>query len=179
MSRCKARWVQRMCQTSLIQLQRSHLQRTQMQSQKLRRQLQRRQLQSQKQRKQRSQSSASAEDASADPVAKEDAAEPAAEPAAEIALPHISNFYTTSTEGNKGRTRDIDAWQAMVESNCPELHLLPTEGDMAWSTEMMPVMVANSLPTGYTPEVHQFLAQHFDYGRNLVIIDMLAVKKYS
>ena len=112
-------------------------------------------------------------DATADPAAKEDAAEPAAE----MALPHISNFYTTSTEGNKGRTWDIDAWQAMVESNCPELHLLPTEGDMTWSTEVMPVMVANSLPTGYTTEVHQFLAQHFDYGRNLVIIDMLAVKQ--
>jgi hypothetical protein len=117
---------------------------------------------------------ATAEDASADPAAKEDAAEPLAE----IALPHISNFYTTSTEGNKGRTWDIDAWQAMVESNCPELQLLPTEGDMTWSTEVvMPVLVSNSLPTAYTHEMHQFLAQHFDYGRNLVVIDLLAVKQ--
>jgi hypothetical protein len=110
-------------------------------------------------------------DATADLAAKEDAAEPAAE----MALPHISDFYTTSTEGNMGRTWDIDAWQAMVESNCPDLHLLPTE--MVPVTEVVPVMVANSLPTGYTSQVHQFLAQHFDYGRNLVIIDMLAVKQ--
>ena len=48
---------------------------------------------------------------------------------------------------------------------------------MTWATEVMLVMVANSLPTGYTAAVHQFLAQHFDYGRNLVVIDLLSVKK--
>ena len=53
---------------------------------------------------------------------------------------------------------------------------MPIEGGMTWAT-VMPVMVANSLPTGYTAEVHQFIAQHFDYGRNLVIIDLLAMKK--
>ena len=37
--------------------------------------------------------------------------------------------------------------------------------------------VSNSLPTGYTSEVHQFLAQNFDYGRNLVVVDLLAVKQ--
>ena len=61
--------------------------------------------------------------------------------------------------------------------NCPELQLVPTEGDMTWATEVMPVMVANALPTGYTPAVHQFLAQHFDYGRNLVVIDLLSMKQ--
>ena len=65
----------------------------------------------------------------------------------------------------------------MLQSNCPELHLVPTEGDMPWATEVVPVMVANSLPTGYTAAVHQFLAQHFDYGKNLVVIDLLSVKK--
>ena len=47
---------------------------------------------------------------------------------------------------------------------------------MTWAT-VMPVMVASALPTGYTAEVHQFLAQHFNYGRNLVVIDLLAVKQ--
>ena len=103
-------------------------------------------------------------EAEADPAAEEAAAEQAPKPFAETALPHISDFYTTSTEGNKGRTWDIHAWQAMVKSKCPDLHLLPTEGDMTWSTEVvMPVMVSNSLPTGYTHQMHQFLAQHFDY----------------
>ena len=74
-----------------------------------------------------------AKDASADPAAEGAAAEQAPEPFPETALPHISDFYTTSTEGNKGRTWDIHAWQAMVKSNCPDLHLLPTEGDMTWS----------------------------------------------
>ena len=118
---------------------------------------------------------ASAE-AAADKTAAQAGAETAAESGAEIALAHISNFYSSSTEGNTGRTWDVDAWQAMVESNCPELHLVPTEGEMTWDT-IMPVCVANSLPTGYTSEVHQFLAQHFDYSRNLVVIDLLAVKE--
>ena len=47
---------------------------------------------------------------------------------------------------------------------------------MTWATVML-VMVASALPTGYTLEVHQFLAQHFNYGRNLVVIDLLAVKQ--
>ena len=72
-----------------------------------------------------------APDAVSDNTAPEEtAAEPTApaavEPAAEIALAHISDFYTTSTEGNKERTWDLNAWQAMVQSNCPELQLLPT-----------------------------------------------------
>ena len=46
---------------------------------------------------------ANKEDASAEPAAEEPAAEPAAETAAEIALAHINNFYSTSTEGNTGR----------------------------------------------------------------------------
>ena len=124
---------------------------------------------------------ANEEDASAKADAEKPAAQPDAETAeessAEIALAHISNFYSSSTEGDTGRTWDVDAWQAMVESNCPELHLVATEGDMTWDTEVMPLMVANTLPTGYTPAVHQFLAEHFDYGRNLVVIDLLSVKK--
>ena len=69
---------------------------------------------------------ANGEDSSAEPAAEETAAEPVAEtgaePGAEIALAHISNFYSTSTKGSTGRTWGVDAWQAMVESNCPELH---------------------------------------------------------
>jgi hypothetical protein len=132
---------------------------------------------------------ANGENASAHTAAEEPAAEPptapaaetgaetAAESGAEIALVHISNFYSTSTEGNVGRTRDVDAWQAMVESNCPELHLVATEGHVTCDTPVMPLMVTNTLPTGYTPAVHHFLAEHFDYGRNLVVIDLLSVKK--
>ena len=117
---------------------------------------------------------------SAEPSAEtvaEPSAEPAAKPGVDTALPHISNFYTTSTEDNNVRIWDLDAWQDMLKDKCPELHLVPTEGDMTWDTEMMPLMVANTLPTGYTPAVHQFLAEHFDYGRNLVVIDLLSVKK--
>ena len=124
---------------------------------------------------------ANEEDASAEADAEKSAAQPDAETTeestAEIALAHISNFYSSSTEGDTGRTWDVDAWQAMVESNCPELHLVATEGHVTWDTPVMPLMVANTLPTGYTPAVHQFLAEHFDYGRNLVVIDLLSVKK--
>ena len=116
---------------------------------------------------------ANKEDASAEAAADETAAESGAE----IALAHISNFYSSSTEGGTGRTWDVDAWQAMVESNCPELHLVATEGHVTWDTPVMPLMVTNTLPTGYTPAVHQFLAEHFDYGRNLVVIDLLLVKQ--
>ena len=65
----------------------------------------------------------------------------------------------------------------MLKDKCPELHLVPTEAHVTYATEGMPVMVANTLPTGYTPAMHQFLAQHFDYGRNLVVIDLLSMKR--
>ena len=79
---------------------------------------------------------ADAEDALADPTGEEPAAEPAAEPNgvpaaephAESALPHINNFYATSREGSNERIWDLDAWQDMLQSKCPELHLVSTEG---------------------------------------------------
>ena len=110
-------------------------------------------------------------------TAAEPSAETAAKPDVDTALPHINNFYTTSTEDNNVRIWDLDAWQDMLKDKCPKLHLVPTEGDMTWDTEVMSLMVANTLPTGYTSAVHQFIAEHFDYGRNLVVIDLLSMKQ--
>ena len=60
----------------------------------------------------------------------ESGAEPAAEPAAEpdrvMRSPHISDFYTISTEDINQRTWDLDAWQDMLKDKCPELQLVPT-----------------------------------------------------
>ena len=67
---------------------------------------------------------AAADDAAATVVA---AAGIAPKPHPDTQLSHICDFYATGTESKEARTWDLDAWQEMVRSNCPEFRLQPSE----------------------------------------------------